>query len=268
MTSNRTGNSPSCALLALVFIACGHAALADQIDLTGFTTSNDIYTNLNQQFPNTGPGTPGSTHGTPNATFLYNPATWTSANFVAGSDSATNGIEFLLSSDSTGRDFEEISGPAFSFATEVSGVTEVHLLTAAYQNTGYTATFTGTGGASETFTNVSAPNFFAGGALNTTSGGALDQSVLEVDDEGAGGSGNSGDGFTGDYFLYEQSFTLNSSFNGQSLTDISLTNTGGGGTSLLLLGVTAETASSTPEPSTLALFGFAAAGFALCRRRR
>ena len=51
-------------------MATVQAALANQIYITGFATDNDIYTNLNRQFPNTGPGTPRSGVGTANATVV------------------------------------------------------------------------------------------------------------------------------------------------------------------------------------------------------
>jgi hypothetical protein len=77
---------------------------------TYFTKDSNIDTNLNQQFPNTGPGVPGSGVGTPNPSFLYNPATFTAPSIVAGSDLASsNPTSFLLTSNSTGQDFMQLS---------------------------------------------------------------------------------------------------------------------------------------------------------------
>jgi hypothetical protein len=267
-TSNGSCNTPLRVGFTVILLASAQAAVA-QVYITGWATDNDIYTNLNQQFPNTGPGVPGSGVGTPNATFLFDPSTYSSTNSVGGSDLAGNGIDFLLASDSAGQDFAQVgsspSFPSLAVTTAVSGVTDVYLLTAAYDGTTYNATFTGTGGATDTFTGVNAPNL-CGSELNTTSGGALDQSVLEVRDVGACGSGNSTNGFSANYYLYEQTFALNSSFTGQNLTGISITS----GNTLLVLGITANgtAESSTPEPSTFGLFGIAAGGLGLLRRHR
>jgi hypothetical protein len=109
-------------------VAGSQAVFASQVYATGFATNNDICTNLNEQYSKTGPGTPGSGVGTPNATYLYNPATYTSTNFVARSGNATNGIDFMLASNGAGQDFDQITnGSPLSVITSVPDATDVHL---------------------------------------------------------------------------------------------------------------------------------------------
>ncbi len=124
--------------------ACLTASLlpASSVYITGWvpgnsaganTGGNNIYTNLNEQYPNTGAGTPGSEIGVANASYIYNPATYTSANFVAGSNSnAAAGISFDIASNATGQDFEQLyNGATLSInATpfSVSSPTAVYLL--------------------------------------------------------------------------------------------------------------------------------------------
>jgi hypothetical protein len=71
---------------SFLLMSLGGAALmtspadADQvynyIDISSYA-NNNIYTDLNQNFPNTGAGTPGSHTGTPDATFVFTPWTYT-----------------------------------------------------------------------------------------------------------------------------------------------------------------------------------------------
>jgi hypothetical protein len=228
-------------------------------DLTTFTKSNNIFTNLNQQFPNTGPGTPGSGVGTPNATFLYNPSTFTAAGLVPGSDLADNGVDFLLASNSTGQDFDEVSANhSLTISSDVNSATAVYLLTSSYNGTSFNVTFTGDGGATETFNVVGVPDFCNGGPINSASavnGSAtnnlLDQTVLQVQDVGACATGNSSNGFNATYDLTEQTFVLNSSFAGQDLTSTQIFSNGN---TTLVLGETVEsTGAATPEPATWVL---------------
>ena len=239
----------------------------------GSTGGNNIYTNLNEQYPNTGAGTPGSLTGAANASYLYNPATYTSANMVAGSNSnAAPGVSFNITSNATGQDFDQLyNGATLSInaaSFQVSNPTAVYLLTAEYFGGSYSVTFTGSLGASQTFT-VGVPDFCNGGAINSSGGGVTNVSVLEVQDVGACGSGNSITGGNTNYFLYEQGFTLNSSFAGQTLSGIAITNTGG---TTLVLGATAVepdvVVGTAPEPATALLLLGPLAGFGLLRAYR
>ena len=263
--------------------ACAWASVlpASSVYITGWvpaaggssTGGNNIYTNLNQQYPNTGAGTPGSEVGVANASYIYNPATYTSANFVAGSNSnAAPGISFDIASNSTGQDFDQLyNGATLSInaaSFNVSNPTAVYLLTAEYFGGSYSVTFTGSLGATQTFT-VGVPDFCNGGAVNSSGGGVTNVSVLEVQDVGGCGSGNSATGSGANYFLYEQGFTLNNSFAGQNLTGISITNTGG---TTLVLGATATesvaTMGTVPEPASALLLLGPLAALGLLKRRR
>lgn len=270
----------------IVFIATGAQAVAGEIFVTGWVTGlstggNNIYTNLNQEFPNTGSGTPGSGIGQDNSSFIFNPATYSAANSVPLTTPITNGITFELLSNSTGQDFEQIA-PSQSGSTSnldittingtsalnVAGVADVYLLVSAYFGTSYNVTFTGTGGATQTFSNVGVQDFCNGTQENSTSSGAIVQSAVEVDYKGACGTGNSNTGPTTDQQLYEDSFALNSSFTGHALTGIDVTSNGD---TTLLLGVTAAGptigSGAAPEPSSIALFGFGLAAVGFLKRR-
>ena len=223
------------------------ASAQTQVPITSFTKNNNIYTSLNQQFPNTGVGVPGSAVGVPNATFLFNPATYTSTDAVAGSDLANNGVNFLLASDASGHDFEQMSG-SITIPVNLSGVLSFHTLMGCYFGGSVTVTFTGADGSTEVFTNVSLPDFNGGGSLNlssavngSTTDNEFDQTVFQVTDVGGGGTGtgngNSSDGYYNTYILVEQSFVLDATLAGETLTSVTITPTAG---TPLLLGATAE----------------------------
>ena len=239
---------------------------------TNFTKNNSIYSDLNQEYPHTGTGTPGSGVSTANASFLFDPspaavkAAGYAPDYIAGSNLANNGIDFSLTSDANGHDFEQIDGgTTLSVPISLSNVTTVYALMAAYNGVTFNATLTGANGATQTFSNIFLPDFNGGGAVNGTSGtgGAVTQTVFQVHDVGAGGSGNSSNGATNNYDLTEVAFTLSPALAGQSLSSISFTSNG---YETLLLGVTAV----VPEPGTWALLvgGTAVMLGGLVRRHR
>jgi uncharacterized delta-60 repeat protein len=213
-----------------------------QTYLTDFTKTDNIYTNLNEEYPHTGTGVPGSGIGTANATFLFNPAPAAVAaagyapDYVSGSNEVNNGIDFQLSSDSSGQDFDEINGGQQTTITaDLTHVQTVYALLGAYNGQSFNATFTGADGTAQTFNNVSVPDF-NGGFINTTGPDIADQTVFQVHNQGAGGSGNSTTGDFNNYGLTEVSFTLQPSIADQELTSISFASNG---YMTLLLGVTA-----------------------------
>ncbi|MFI5356033.1 MAG: PEP-CTERM sorting domain-containing protein [Opitutales bacterium] len=238
--------------------------------VTNFAKTNNIYTNLNEQFPHSGTGTPGSGVGTANASFLFDPTTYSSPNALAGANTATNGATFQITSDASGHDFAEINSGQSLVIPVGQQASSVYLLMSAYDGVTATVTFTGADNATETFSGVSLPDFNGGSPINTsamingsTTYNAFDQTVFRVQDTGAGGSGNSTNGAFNTYNLVEPSFVLNPQLAGEQLTSISITSNG---YMTLLLGVTVA---PVPEPATVAaLAGAAVLGFALWRRRR
>ena len=253
-------------LSALASISAGvmlysSVASAALVYVTDFTKNNNIYTDLNQNFPNTGPGVPGSHTGTPNASYLFNSAT---------------GINYQLTSNSNGQDFAQIgagsgpyTGPAsLSLAVGVSSVSSIYFLMGAYNGTSFNVTFNGNGGATQTFSNIFVPDFFNGGPVNDSAGGVSRITAFEVTSTGAGGTGNSSNGGFGRYDLTQVGFTLDAAFNSQVLTSVDIT---ANGYEILLLGATVDgaIAGAVPEPSTWALMilGFAGVGYVAYRRR-
>jgi hypothetical protein len=140
----------------------------------------------------------------------------------------------------------------------------VYSLTSAYgDGRFFDVTFTGSGGATETFSNIVNPNFAGGTPINEASavnGSATDnlfnQTALIVQDVGAGGTGNSTTGFFANYNLTQQTYILDSEFAGQTLVSATFT-TPGFATILLGLTVSSESSIATPEPNSLLLVAFA-----------
>jgi hypothetical protein len=255
-------------------------ARASEVYVTGFATNNNIYTDLNQQFPNTGPGVPGSQTGTPNASYLYQPYAFNQTNGVPNSDLAgNNGINFQLTSNAAGQDFAQIGatggsapyiGPAsLAVAVGVQDVTKAYFLVSSYNGQSFNVTFTGSAGATETFSNIAVPDFAGGGPINTTSGGVSTQTVYQVTDTGGGNTGNSATGAFGTYDLTEVGFTLDPDFANQTLSSATITSNG---YETLLLGVTVTNTltAAVPEPSTWAMMilGFCGLGFMAYRRKQ
>ncbi len=274
-----TSVSPACActqsgwfrgfLVLIALAALTGAAHAQVIFITTWAKTNNISTNLNEEFPATGIGTPGSGVGTPNASFLFDPATYTSATSIGGSNLAANGVTFELTSDSSGHDFAEINGGNSLTITVNQNVSTVYLLMGAYNGTAVNVTFTGADSSTETFSNVSLPDFNGGSVMNqslTVNGSAtpnqFDQTVFQTHNIGAGGTGNSTTGAYNYYNLVEVSFALNSQLSSQPLTSITLTSQG---YMTLLLGVSAM---AVPEPESCALLALGLPALALAWRRR
>jgi len=204
MPQRHSSTLASLALLAA--LAAAPAAPAQPlVYLTNFPRTNNIYTSLDQEFPSTGPGVPGSGVGVPNSTFLFDPATYTSPNAIAGSNLANNGVTFQLASDATGRDFLELTSISNTVTIPVSRqVRSAYTLTGAYFGRSFNVTFTGADGATETFSNLFVPDFFNGGFINDVSAvngspanNQFDQTVFEVNNQGGGGIGNSSTGGIG-----------------------------------------------------------------------
>lgn len=272
-------------MLSLLTVSAGGVSAHAQTNypITNFTKTNNIFPNLNQQYPHTDPGTaiPGSGVGAPNQTFVFDPATYTSPNAVAGANQTTNGVTFTLTSDPAGHDFTEINNlvsGTLTIPVSIADATSVHFLINSYFNPSANFTFTATGGVSETFSGVQLHDFNAQGSPRNDSltfngnptPNLLDQTTFQVVDVGAGGTGNSTNGSFATYGLDEDSFLLDSSFVGQTLQSITIT---ANGSNPILLGVTVTgvtPAAATPEPGSMALLiglGLSGAG-CLVRRRK
>jgi hypothetical protein len=124
------------AAAALCFACAAHAQTTTYI--TDFTKTDNIYTNLNEQFPHTddGTGVPGSSVGTANASFLFNPSTFNPTN-TTNVDYVTNGVVFDLKSNATGQDFSEVGPASFGVTTltlpiSVANASSVYLLASAF----------------------------------------------------------------------------------------------------------------------------------------
>lgn len=136
-------------LLATALLGSASLASATTTYLTAFTKTSGIYTNLNKQFPNAGPGVPGSRIVTPNSAVLFTPQATGEGN-PNNLNYANNGIGFKIASDATGHDFTEI-GASFGVASvtlpvAIKNVDHLYLLMSAYNGTSFNITLNGTGG--------------------------------------------------------------------------------------------------------------------------
>jgi hypothetical protein len=108
----------SAAGVAAIASPAGATVDYSYIDISGYA-NNNIYTDLNTNFPNTGAGTPGSHTGVANATFVFTPWTYTppaaaTTGVPYSSYSAPlgdNGVSFQLNSNAAGQDFAQIGNP-------------------------------------------------------------------------------------------------------------------------------------------------------------
>jgi len=240
--------------------------------ITNFTKTDNIYTNLNEQFPNTGPGVPGSSTGVPNSSFIFDPSTFNPLNPNDVNYVGANGIDFDLTSNATGQDFAEVGSAGFGVSSltlpiNVADATNVYILGAAFDGTSFNITLNGTNGVSETFSSIPLPDF-NGGSINSVSPTVADQTVYTVTDVGAGGTGDSVTGDYNNYSLEEVGFTLDSAFSGQTLQSATIT---GNGYETLILGATVASSavSAAPEPAAwlLMITGVGGAGLLLRRAR-
>ena len=163
----------------------------------------------------------------------------------------------------------------------VFGVTDVYTLINGFgpnaNQTGATVTFTGSAGASETFSLVNGINVrdFYQGAYANTINGTTTQQVFSMVDQGGANTGSTpqtssaNSGSSGTYVLDAQHFTLDPTFATQTLTGITITN-GSGSSANFLSAVTV--ASPVPEASSFVSLGLMLAlglgGLAVARRRK
>ena len=222
-------------------------------DITGFAKNGNLHTNLNAQYPNDGIFSPG----------------------VFG------GVSFDIAADGQGEDFAGITnGAPASVPVGVFGVTDVYTLINGFgpvaNQTGATVTFTGSAGATQTFTLVNGTDvrdFYQGGYANTVNG-TTTQQVFSVAGVGGAGTGSTpqtstaGSGDHGTYVLDAQHFTLDSAFATQTLTGFTVTNGSGSQANFL----SAVTVAAVPEASTTVSFGLLLAlglgGVMVARKKR
>jgi hypothetical protein len=175
------------------------------------------------------------------------------------------------------------AGNSITLNVSVADATNVFTLMNAYDPPATqlaTVEFLGTGGTSITFSLIGGNNirdFYQGAFTNS-----LTNTVPGVNAEnaftcnkpstclGSGGTGNVNTGLGGTYVLDEQDFNLGSTFAGQTLTQIIITDTHDG-SDPIILGATVEAASSTtptPEPTTISLLAFGLLGIGIKRFRK
>lgn len=237
--------TPSYVAFCLLGISLPATSYADQTFITNFNKNNNIYTNLNEQFPHTGTGVPGSTVGTPLANFVFDPSPSAvlagayAPSYVSGSNLVNNGVNFKLTSDANGHDFDEFSaGASLSISSGVVAPSSIYLIMGAYNTVYVDLTLTGADGHQQKFFNLSLPDF-NGGSINTVSSTYSEQTLFRTLDVGAGGTGNSTTGQYNYYDITELGFQLDSILANEKLNTITLS--AHDGNKALLYGVTAIT---------------------------
>jgi len=266
--------------LTLACLSIAAAALpvptkASLVYITDFTKDNNICASLNRQFPNSDNGSCPSTGfevgGAPGASFDYVPSSYTSPNAVSGFPLVNNGVDFHLVSNSSGFDFEQIcvnqfSGcnPTLAVNAGVLDATNVYLLMGAYFGQSFNITLNGTGGVTQTFNNISVPDFCGNHTVNSSSGGVTEFTTFEVSDVGGCATGNSATGYNTTYNVTEVGLALSPAFNGQTLDSFTIT---ANGNTVNLYGATvASSLTAVPEPSAWPLLALAGALIAWRRR--
>lgn len=228
--------------------------------------SNDIQTNLISTFPT--------------AIYTANNALGTSFD-VAGTGTSTCGQPGTAACNFY--DGFTQSGSTLTLNVSVVNATDVYTLLNAYDPAEgqelATIEFLGTGGTSLTYELIGGEDirdFYQGAFANALTNNVPGVNALNafscVDPTnclGGGGTGNVNTGDQGTYVVDEQDFSLGSTFDGQTLTQIVITDTYAGSTPILL-GATVGTnvVTVTPEPSSLILIICALTTFVLLSRRR
>ena len=253
----RVGKSKNAHLFAIgVRIAILSLALLAKLGATAFTyvtipTSNNIQTALISTIP-TGTFTANNTLATPfsisAAPGKCGPSGNSPCNYYDG---------FGFSG----------SGKSITMEVDVASPTDVYTLMNAYQPAGgqqlATIKFVGSGGASLTFALIGGQDirdYYQGSFSNSLTNGVAGVQALNAFSctdpatcRGSGATLNVATGLTGSYVVDEQHFSLGATFAGQTLTEITLTDTYNG-SNPILLGVTVGSAGTGILPSGIPQF--------------
>ena len=252
---------------ALATLCLGVAAHADTFTYVSLpVANNNIQTGLISTFP-TGVFTADNSLATP-----FNIVGNGLTNCGPGGNAACNFYDGFGPSG---------SGNSITLNVSVANPSDVFTLMNAYSPAATqlaTIEFLGTGGTSITFSLIGGNNIrdfyqgaFTNSLTNTVAGvNAVNAFTCNQPStcSGAGGSGNVNTGLSGNYVVDEQDFSLGSTFAGQTLTQIIITDTHNGSVPILL-GATVESPGGiapTPEPATLSLLGLGLVGLVFGKR--